>query len=126
MNNFYALYMCSLAIALILSTPILHMVNSSTEQTIIVVLDEATKSAADQGQFTAEIIENEIYKRLESRNIPREKVQFTGTQSITARGDYVEANISVPRTPIILFDIFGDNPDSISKSTRLMSEYIPN
>lgn len=118
--------MSSLIIALVLSTPILYMINSSTEQTVTVVLDEATKSAADKGQFTPEIIEEEIMQRLEDRNIPRDNVEFTGTESLTMRGEYIEAKITIPRTPIILFDIFGENPDAITKSTRLMSEYIPN
>jgi hypothetical protein len=126
MQNFYSMYMVSLIIALILTTPLLYMVNSATEQTVTTVLDEATKSAADQGEFTEDIIENEIYQRLEDRNIPREKVIFSGTQTLTSRGNYIEAEITVPRTPIILFAVFGQNPDDITKSTRLMSEYIPN
>ncbi len=125
MQNYYSMYLVSLIIALVISTPLLVMVNSATEQTVTTVLDEATKSAADKGQFTVEIIENEIYQRLEDRNIPRENVQFTGTESLTARGQYIEATITIPRTPIILFDVFGQNPNNITKSTRLMSEYIP-
>jgi hypothetical protein len=126
MQNFYSMYMVSLIIALILTTPLLYMVNSATEHTVTTVLNEATKSAANQGQFTADIIENEIYQRLEARNIPREKVVFSGTQALTSRGNYIEASIQIPRTPIILFAVFGQNPDDITKSTRLMSEYIPN
>ncbi|MFT0141221.1 hypothetical protein ACWE42_11460 [Sutcliffiella cohnii] len=126
MQNFYAMYMVSLVFALILSTPLLYMVNSATEHTVNTVLNEATKSAANKGQFTDEIIENEIYKRLEERNIPRDKVEFTGTRSLTSRGEYIEATIKIPRTPIILFSIFGENPEDITKSTRMMSEYIHN
>jgi len=125
MSNYLAAYISSLIIALILSTPMLYMVNSSIEHTVMTVLDEATKSAANQGRFTTDIIETEIYQRLEERNIPRDKVTFTGTQTLTARGNYIEASITVPRTPIILFSIFGQQPDDITKSTRLMSEYIP-
>jgi hypothetical protein len=123
MQNFYSMYMVSLIIALILTTPLLYMVNSATEHTVTTVLNEATKSAANKGQFTADIIENEIYKRLEERNIPRDNVEFSGTESLTTRGDYIEATITIPRTPIILFSVFGQNPDDITKSTRLMSEY---
>lgn len=126
MQNFYSMYMVSLIIALILTTPLLYMVNSATEHTVNTVLDEATKSAATEGQFTEEIIENEIYQRLEERHIPRDKVVFTGTPTLTSRGDYIEATISIPRTPIILFAVFGQNPSDITKSTRIMSEYIPN
>lgn len=126
MQNFYSMYMVSLIIALILTTPLLYMVNSATEHTVNTVLTEATKSAADKGQFTTDIIENEIYQRLEERNIPRDKVAFTGTQALTSRGNYIEATITIPRTPIILFEVFGQSPDDITKSTRIMSEYLPN
>jgi len=126
MSNYLAAYVSSLIIAMILSTPMLHSVNSAVEQTVVTVLDEATKSAANQGRFTSDIIENEIYQRLEERNIPREKVQFSGTQTLTTRGNYIEATITVPRTPVILFAMFGEQPEDITKSTRLMSEYLPN
>lgn len=125
MQNFYSMYMVSLIIALILTTPLLYMVNSATEQTVTTVLHEATKSAANKGKFTVDIIENEIYQRLEERNIPRDKVTFLGTESLTTRGNYIEATLTIPRTPIILFEVFGKNPDDITKTTRLMSEYVP-
>lgn len=125
MSNYLSMFMVMLVIALILTTPMLYMVNSSTEHTVTTVLDEATKTAANNGQFTEEIIENEIYKKLEEKHIPRDKVNFSGTQSLTTRGNYIEASITVPRTPIILFSVFGQSPKDINKSSRLMSEYIP-
>lgn len=113
---------------LLLFQPVLHDIYSTRANAVEMVLDSAIQKAAssDHGRFTPEIVE-EMHRTLEHTFLlDSGDIRFSGTTTLTPRGEYIEGTLSVKSTPRWLFrELFGSpdrEPPEIVRYARQMSE----
>lgn len=84
------------------------------------------QEAAVEGRFTAEIIEEMINNLAYNLRYSPEEIKFSGTTTLTLRGNYIEGYLSVPSKQIKVLNLFnGPVEREITAYKSLMSEYIP-
>lgn len=113
---------------LLLFQPILHDVYAARARAVELVLDSGIEkaAAAENGRFTPDII-NEMKETLESVFLlDASGIHFTGTTTLTARGEYIEGTLRVRSSPRWLFStMFGtdeSDPGYIVRYAKQMSE----
>ncbi|WP_163537302.1 hypothetical protein [Gracilibacillus sp. YIM 98692] len=108
----------------IMFTPILAYIDSMHREAVEVVLQEGAKKAAIEGYFTPGIIDDMKQELVDRYNFDESTINITATDTLQQRENHLAATIEVPRGPIFLFNVFNNGPDTIKKSTTIMSEYI--
>jgi len=113
---------------LLLFQPVLHDIYSTRANAVEMVLDSAIQKAAnaDNGRFTPEIID-EMRSTLEHTFLlDGPDIRFSGTTTLTPRGEYIEGTLSVKSTPRwLLRSMFGSpdrEPPEIVRYAKQMSE----
>lgn len=108
----------------IMFAPILAYIDSLNREAVEVVLAEGAKQASIEGSFTPSIVDDMKQTLVEDYNFNESKINITATQTLTPRNEYLEASIQVPRTFIFILDIFNQGPSTITKHTKILSEYV--
>ncbi|MFS0557444.1 hypothetical protein [Brevibacillus sp. 179-C9.3 HS] len=113
----------------ILFQPILNEVYALRSYTVEMILDSAIEEAAngENGRFTPEIINKMKNTLVAELGYEDSEIQFRGTTTLTDRGQYIEASLSVPHKRLWILPNFFDNDsynDRIEKYAKQMSEYI--
>jgi len=112
---------------IILFQPPLHELFNVRSNAVELVLNQgiAQASSYDNGRFTPEIIQ-QMKDHLTQKFFVRESdIEFTGTTTITPRGEYIEGRLTIKATPFWLFSsLFGEGPETISRHATMMSEYV--
>lgn len=108
----------------IIFTPILGYVDSLNNAAVEQALTAASKEASIDGEFSADIVKEMKDTLSADYNFNKDEIQFTGTQTVTPRGEYIQGQITVPRGIIFVLDIFNQGPKTITKKVQIMSEHI--
>lgn len=108
----------------IMFTPILAYLDSLHREAVEVTLTEGAKKAAIEGYFTPEIIQEMRDTLTDKYNFNSSTIEITATTTLTTRGEYIEAEIRVPRGILFVLDLFNQGPSHIEKKTQVLSEYI--
>lgn len=93
-----------------------------------IALYEAGKEASIEGRFTQEIYDEAKQMLVRSLNFNEADIAISGTETVISRKNYIEATLTIPRgrvyvIPGIIDD--GFTQTTITRTTRIMSEYIP-
>lgn len=113
---------------LLLFQPVLHDIYSTRANAVELVLDSAIQKAAssDNGRFTPEIIEEMHWTLEHTFLLDPGDIRFSGTTTVTPRGEYIEGTLAVRSTPRWLFrELFGSpdrEPPDIVRYAKQMSE----
>ncbi|MFE8703927.1 hypothetical protein ACFYKX_25475 [Cytobacillus sp. FJAT-54145] len=109
----------------IMFTPMFVYLDSLHREALDLVLHQGLKEASIQGYFTPTIL-NEMKDTLKNDYKFDETLITINTTDSTpqVRGQYIEIEISVPRGPIFIFNIFNQGPSTITRKAQIMSEYI--
>lgn len=108
----------------IIFTPILGYVDSLNNAAVEDALNAAAKEASIKGEFSSDII-NTMKDNLSTEyNFDKSQIVFTGTETPTPRGQYIQGTITVPRGIIFVLDIFNQGPKTITKKVQIMSEHL--
>jgi hypothetical protein len=124
MSKTLAEWMTLFIVVNIMFAPILAYLDSLQREAAEVVLTEGAKKASIEGRFTPEIIQDMKDNLVNEYNFDESKITIVATQSLTPRNQYLEASIEIPRTFIFILDIFNQGPNTFTKKTKIMSEYI--
>ncbi|MBG9587682.1 hypothetical protein [Cytobacillus firmus] len=110
--------------------PVLNYMEETRGKAVEITVQRATEKAAIDGYYTPEIL-LEMKKKLNSIGYQDTEIEIDATQSVTLRGEYVEATIKVPnKYYFLLFKPLFLSDDDYSKdlyhvrSATRMSEYI--
>ncbi len=89
------------------------------------VLHKAVKLAAREGKMTPEIKQYAI-DELKALHFDESKIQISGTETLSPRGQYIEASVTYPMGPYFIVNFAG-----VSETRKYyfkaveMSEYLP-
>lgn len=108
----------------IMFTPLFVYLDSLHRAVVDTVLHQGLKEASIKGYFTPEIIANMKATLVNEYNFEESTIEITATTVLKQRGDYIEITLSVPRGPIFILNLFNQGPDKITRSQKIMSEYI--
>ncbi|MFD2328827.1 hypothetical protein ACFSR7_06140 [Cohnella sp. GCM10020058] len=108
--------------------PVVHEIYNVRSNAVEIILNQGIAKATsnDNGRFTPEIIA-EMKETLKTRFFIADKdINFTGTTSLTPRGEYVEGTLSIKSMPVWLIEsMMGKSrPVVIARHATMMSEYI--
>ncbi|MDC3424311.1 hypothetical protein NC797_07285 [Aquibacillus sp. 3ASR75-11] len=124
MSSTLGKWMTIIIAANIMFAPILSYIDSLHREAVEVVLHEGAKKAAIEGRFTTAIINDMKQQLADNYNFDQDTITITATQTLTTRNNYIEASIEVPRGFIFVFDIFNQGPNTFTKKTKVLSEYL--
>jgi len=108
----------------IMFTPMFVYLDSLHKNVVDTVIHQGLKEASIEGYFTDEIITDMKDTLVTDYNFQESTIEITATQTLKQRGDYIEISLSVPRGPIFILDIFNQGPEKITRTSKIMSEYI--
>jgi hypothetical protein len=124
MSTVLAKWMTLLIAITIMFTPLLVYLDSLHREAIDLVLHEGMKDASIQGGFTTEIVADMKDALVKDYNFDPNVIDIEATHDIKERGEYIEATIRVPRSPIFILGLFNEGPKEIVRTAKIMSEHI--
>lgn len=106
----------------IMFTPLLAWFNSLNKQSVDISLHQALKKSSIEGYFLVSEVETML---IDEYNFdPDSIVEIKGTTSRVKRGEYIDAEITIKNTPIFVINLFNQGPETYTKKSRIMSEYL--
>lgn len=103
--------------------PLLFSNATQIEETLNLAIYEGSKDASVEGRFTEDIYKKMRDYLVENHHYEADKIEITGTETLTPRGELLTVRIEVPKPMMTLFDFFtvSDEPFFVEKT--IMSEY---
>lgn len=109
----------------IMFSPLLAYLDGLHREAVDQTLYQAMKKASVKGTFDSETIEEIKTTLMDDYNFAESSiVEITGTLGTVPRGGFIEARVTVKRTPIFVIDIFNQGAENYSRDFTIMSEYI--
>ncbi|MFP7442549.1 MULTISPECIES: hypothetical protein [Bacillus] len=125
MSTVLAKWMTLFIALTIMFTPFFVYLDSLHREVVALVLQQGLKEAAIEGYFTQEIVEGMKDTLEQDYKFDRNLIEITTPDSSPqTRGEYLEVEISVPRGPMFILNIFNQGPTEITRKAEIMSEYV--
>ncbi|MED1461651.1 hypothetical protein [Bacillus safensis] len=111
-------------ILVIIFIPVLSLKDFSDREAVEITLNEKAKEAAIKGEFSPDIKESILSSLEEKYHFNREHIKLITTSEKKGREEYLQASITIPRSPIFVLNIFGKEPTTYTYPVEIMSEYL--
>ncbi|MHB1166935.1 MAG: hypothetical protein ACYC4E_00630 [Carboxydocellales bacterium] len=128
MKNLLSFIMVAPFFVFFVFQPFYTEIYSLRQQTIEIVLDSAMEKAAVKGRFDEVELQGMKDTIIKIFHYAPNEVTINATQSLTNRGNYIEASIQIPAGQLwVMPGLFSDNttdPQTIKAYSKQMSEYL--
>lgn len=125
MNTTLGKWMTLFIAVTIMFTPILTYLDALHREAVDQVIYQNMKEASIEGYVSPTIIANMTDTLITDYNFePTSIISITGTSMIVPRGGFIEAEITVKRTPMFIMNMFNQGEPNYTRTFTIMSEHL--